>query len=334
MSKLQELGYHQAIGADLISNFFLAILLGAIATALSWGLMRALGRLDQPDARRTHKQATPRAGALGIALICLVYALQQGGAQLWLIPALAALGLLDDLFAQSALLRLTLQLAFCTIAVVAQGDPWPDGPVLIIRILLTLSAVAIINAANFFDGRNGLLSSNFILLLLCLPLLGVHWPAAGLWLGFLPFNFPRARIFMGDVGSYCIGATLAWLWLCNAQNSSTSSMAFLVACSGILADPILTLLLRLHQGKKIWQAHREHLYQWLARTGCSDLKLVSVYLVYAGLSILLARFMLMQTDGVAALLTCAWCAASALFWGQARRSVLRSLRQRQSVGRA
>jgi UDP-N-acetylmuramyl pentapeptide phosphotransferase/UDP-N-acetylglucosamine-1-phosphate transferase len=319
----------------VISHFFLAILLGLIATALSWGLMRALGRLDQPDARRTHHQATPRAGALGIALICMVYALQHEGAQLWLIPALAGLGLLDDLFPQSALLRLTLQLAFCTIAVVAQGDPWPDGPVIVIRVLMTLSAVAIINAANFFDGRNGLLSSNFILLLLCLPLLGVHWPAAillaGLWLGFLPFNFPRARIFMGDVGSYCIGATLAWLWLSNAQSSSASSMAFLVACSGILADPILTLLLRLLQGKKVWQAHREHLYQWLARSGFSDLKLVSAYLVYAGLSILVARFMVMQTDVVAALLGATWCIATTLFWRYARLGVLRSRRQRQSL---
>lgn len=289
--------------------------------------MRKIGRIDAPGARHTHITPTPRAGALGISLVtfCVVYL--HPGHELWLLTALAGLGLLDDLFPQPASLRMALQFAFCGFAAYGLGDVWPDGPIFLVRLALILSAVWLVNAANFFDGRNGLLAGNFVVFLFALPVFGIHWPMAlpmaGLWLGFLPFNFPRAKIFMGDVGSYLIGACLAWLLLHAAQRSSTHLLAILVAMSGILADPTLTLILRIAQGKPVWRAHRQHLYQMLARTGLSDTKLLVLYLVYACSSFLAARWITMQTSLNALYLTALWCVFSSVLWCILRRRVLR-----------
>ena len=288
--------------------------------------MRRIGRLDAPGARHTHLVPTPRAGALGIAVIvfCLVFV--HPGSELWLLTALAGLGLLDDFFPQPAFLRMALQFAFCCFAAYGFGDIWPDGPIFLVRLTLILAAVWIINAANFFDGRNGLLAGNFIVFLFALPMIGIRWPMAlplaGLWMGFLPFNFPRAKIFMGDVGSYLIGATLAWLMLHAAQISFTQLLAILVAMSSMIADPTLTLILRIVQGKPVWRAHRQHLYQFLARTGLSDTKLLVNYLVYACLSFLMARWIGMQTALNACYLTALWCVLSSLLWFFCRRQVL------------
>ncbi len=292
--------------------------------------MTKLGRLDAPGARRTHQVATPRAGALGIALVVVIYTFFHPSAELWLLSALAGVGLLDDFFPQPAALRLALQLAFCSVAVYSLGDIWPSGPIILVRITLVLSAVWLVNAANFLDGRNGLLAGNQVFFLCALPMIGVHWPLAlplaGLWLGFLPFNFPRARIFMGDVGSYLIGATLAWVALQAAQSSIVKTLSVLVAMSAMLADPSLTLLLRMTQGKRIYLPHREHLYQMLARTGVSDTKLLAIYLVYACVSFLMARIIVMQTSLNALYLVVLWCTLSGLLWLTARRRVLRRFR--------
>lgn len=294
--------------------------------------MRRIGRIDAPGARHTHILPTPRAGALGIALITFGFVYLHPGMELWLLTALAGVGLLDDLFPQPASLRMALQLAFCGFAAYGLGDVWPDGPVFLVRLALILSAVWLVNAANFFDGRNGLLAGNFVFFLLAMPVFGVHWPMAlpmaGLWLGFLPFNFPRAKIFMGDVGSYLIGACLAWLMLHSAQKSLAQLLSLLVAMSSMMADPTLTLILRISQGKPVWRAHRQHLYQMLARTGLSDTKLLANYLVYAALSFLMARWITMQTSLNACYLTALWCAASLLLWAFLRRRVLRTHRAR------
>ena len=293
--------------------------------------MRKIGRIDAPGARHTHVTPTPRAGALGIALVTFSVVYFHPGQELWLITALAGLGLLDDLFPQPASLRMALQFAFCGFAAYGLGDVWPDGPVFLVRLVLILTAVWMVNAANFLDGRNGLLAGNFVVFLVALPVFGIHWPMAllmaGLWLGFLPFNFPRAKIFMGDVGSYLIGACLAWLTLHAAQRSATHLLAILVAMSSMIADPTLTLILRITQGKPVWRAHRQHLYQMLVRTGLSDTKLLVLYLVYACLSLLMARWITMQTSLNALYLTALWCACSTLLWTVLRRRVLRMHRQ-------
>lgn len=310
---------------------------GFAATYLSLLLMRALGRIDQPMQHHTHTTATPRAGALGIVVLALVYLMidpqRHFASGIWLIPALGLLGLVDDLYPQPAWQRLSWQLALCAVVVVNLGDSDPSGPARLVRVINIFVAVAMINAANFFDGRNGLLAGNFIFLLLALPILGVKWllalPLAALWLGFLPFNFPRARIFMGDAGSYFIGATLAWLWLRVGFDSRREALSLLVVMSAILADPVLTLLTRASQGKKIWRSHREHLYQWLARSGLDDRTLLLSYLAYALISAFWARWMMQVSTLYALGLTALWCLGTSVLWMAARRRVLAHARARR-----
>jgi UDP-N-acetylmuramyl pentapeptide phosphotransferase/UDP-N-acetylglucosamine-1-phosphate transferase len=310
-----------------------AVAIGLAVTGLSWLLVSRLAPIDAPGARRTHITPTPRAGGLGIAVVALVVAWQFPGYALWLIPALGFVGLLDDFFPQPAALRLTLQILLCTIAVMELGDVWPEGPVFFLRLAMVLIAVWLVNAANFFDGRNGLLAGNFVLLLLTLPAIFIEWRFAvvfaGLWLGFIPFNFPHARLFMGDVGSYLIGGAMAWLYLQAAQGSLAQALAVLVAMSAILIDTSLTLLLRALAGKRVWRAHREHLYQWLARAGYSDVKLLAAYLVYAAISIWAARTVAMQNSHYAVIYTVIWGLASAFAWLQLRMQLLRWVRARR-----
>ena len=104
--------------------------------------------------------------------------------------------------------------------------------------------------------------------------------------------------------------------------------------TGMLADPTLTLIVRIFQGKPVWRAHRQHLYQMLARTGLSDTKLLVNYLVYACLSFIMARWITMQTSLNACYWTALWCVLSTLLWVALRRNVLfrhRALRRRMRI---
>jgi Fuc2NAc and GlcNAc transferase len=84
-------------------------------------------------------------------------------------------------------------------------------------------------------------------------------------LGFLAWNWPPARIFMGDVGSGYLGYVIGVLTLASARENSVTLWVWLVLDAVFLVDATLTLLLRLFRGERVYQAHRSHAYQWLAR---------------------------------------------------------------------
>jgi UDP-N-acetylmuramyl pentapeptide phosphotransferase/UDP-N-acetylglucosamine-1-phosphate transferase len=106
----------------------------------------------------------------------------------------------------------------------------------------------------------------------CLPL----WAAATA--GFLPFNFPRAKIFMGDVGSGVLGLLVALAVFWQFHSPAGSAFSGLIACSAFVTDATCTLLSRMLQGRRWYSAHREHLYQWLARSGFSHAGVVAWYM--------------------------------------------------------
>ena len=199
----------------------LALLSAALTwTARGYALRRQL--LDQPGERRSHSVATPRGGGIAIVVSLLVAA----GAAMWAWPGaapsllVACLGLVlvagigwwDDHRPLPALRRLLVH--FIAAALLAglvkvHGGSW------LLAVLVLLFTASLINIWNFMDGINGIASSQAIVAALGLaPVL--PWPyslaavALGLaCLGFLPFNFPRARIFMGDVGSGALGYAVA-----------------------------------------------------------------------------------------------------------------------------
>jgi UDP-GlcNAc:undecaprenyl-phosphate/decaprenyl-phosphate GlcNAc-1-phosphate transferase len=135
------------------------------------------------------------------------------------------------------------------------------------------------NAMNFIDGLNGLAAGvSFVACAFLAVIAATHdgWfayfaalmLAAGL-AGFLPFNFPRARIFMGDVGSQFCGFILAMLAVV-ASRFEGADLSFLIVpmlLAGVLYDVAFTLVRRALVGERLTQAHRGHLYQVAARSG-------------------------------------------------------------------
>ena len=146
---------------------------------------------------------------------------------------------------------------------------------------------------NFIDGLNGLASGVALIAsgFLCLIAEGqgrwfVYFAAlllaAGL-LGFLPFNYPRARIFMGDVGSQFCGFVLAMLAVAASRFDAVelSFLIVLMLLSGVLFDVAFTLIRRGLAGERLTAAHRGHLYQLAQRSGVPAARVTAIHWGFA-----------------------------------------------------
>ena len=278
--------------------WFAAVL--ALVSASIVRVMIRVGTLDYPGTRSSHTQPTPKGGGVGIVaafvfgMIVLFAAAGQAR-----VPDLAFLGLIgaavgiavvsyiDDVRSLSFTVKLAAQLAAAVVGIAcgirlhilhlpwigAWDTGWWGVP------LTALWIVFATNAVNFIDGLNGLAGGSVAIA--CLVLAGIGW-AQGDWfvhvaalamaaaiLGFLPFNFPTAQIFMGDVGSQFCGFVLAVLGVLAADFGTQTLSVLLVPMllAGVLFDVAFTLARRLIAGDAITQAHRGHLYQVAQRSG-------------------------------------------------------------------
>ena len=258
----------------------LVLVRGAIAYAHRRGMM------DLPGQRRSHTIPTPRGGGIGIVVAVLLtmpvcLALLPAGWPVLLVSALtvgtvlvAAVGWWDDHTSLPVLPRFGIQLlsaGLLAVALTQAGMSWWWVPVLM------LAGGWSINLHNFMDGIDGILAQQVIFVGLGLALLAgavgqVALAAASACLaaaalGFGYFNRPRARIFMGDVGSGTMGllifALTALLWRVDWRLLWPA----LILSSSFVADASLTLLNRMVGGRRWYTAHREHLYQWMVRSG-------------------------------------------------------------------
>jgi len=259
-------------------------------------LLRAWQVLDHPNARSSHVQPTPRGGGLGILLVIeaglLSLALAGGGGPAWVLAAgAAALGgisFYDDRHPLSWRVRFGTQ-ALAAAAVAAVLLPGAGLPILVVGPavlfgMLLLAGYA--NAFNFMDGINGLAAGQA-----AVSGLGLAWLAtvagaapthpavsaalvvAGAAAGFLPHNFPRARMFMGDVGSVPLGFLLMGLTLWLAHDLGWRWLPVLGAVhAGFILDTGVTLVRRALRREVLHQAHREHFYQRLVRAGWSHVQ--------------------------------------------------------------
>ena len=281
----------------------------AVLTEAAIGYARRRALIDQPGYRRMHRVPTPRGGGIGIVaaafLVCVVLpwpgvapdrrtelvALALG------LLAVAGAGAWDDHRSLPALPKLVAHLVAAALCVAANGSALlasargavgPDLAVpaaLLCGGLVVLAIVWSINLHNFMDGINGLLASQaaFVFAALAwLPLTGLD--AAQRWgmlaiaaaaLAFLPFNFPQARVFMGDVASGVLGLLVAaTTW------RTPAALLLLMLNSAFIVDARATLVARLLRGRRWYSAHREHLYQWLARSGFSHAQVVGLYALW------------------------------------------------------
>jgi UDP-N-acetylmuramyl pentapeptide phosphotransferase/UDP-N-acetylglucosamine-1-phosphate transferase len=161
--------------------------------------------------------------------------------------------------------------------------------------VLVLWVVGLLNAYNFMDGIDGLAGLQALVGGVVWVLIGARFAlpghgALGLLLaaastGFLLHNLPRARIFLGDVGSAFLGFTFAALSVSVASNDDSGTLLLGTALTfwPLIFDTVSTLLTRLIKGQNVLEPHRRHLYQRLVDSGFSH---VAVALLYAGLSLM------------------------------------------------
>jgi len=306
--------------------------------AIRYALWR--GMLDHAGQRRSHAGSVPRGGGIAIVLsMLLASALLWGGAWLddgllWRLVAggglVAAIGWLDDHRPQPVWTRLLVHLVAAGLLVLPSGPGWA------IAVLAVLALMAAINFWNFMDGIDGIASLQAIFV--AALLVHAFWVAgeAGLTLfsmallaaciGFLPFNFPRARIFLGDVGSGALGFAVAALLLLAVQRGVLDVWTALLLPVAFWLDAGLTLFARIVLGRRWYTAHREHLYQWLVRRGRSHAQ-VDALLLGWNLLIVLPAYLLISGDHASALPTLGIVAVlGAAGWWAARRQLLRSAR--------
>jgi UDP-N-acetylmuramyl pentapeptide phosphotransferase/UDP-N-acetylglucosamine-1-phosphate transferase len=155
-------------------------------------------------------------------------------------------------------------------------------------LIALLFLVGSMNAFNFMDGSNGMagvqavVSGAFLAWLFAAAGQGgwtlASGALAGAVLGFLPWNVPRARLFMGDAGSVPLGFVLASLVLVATYSGAAPGPLALLALAPFLVDTSLTLIRRLIRRERWYTAHRQHLYQRLIRRGWSHLAVMALYL--------------------------------------------------------
>jgi len=289
-----------AIGSLLAASAVAA----SISFALCWLLIRfgdRLGLVQAPNHRSSHHRATPSAGGIGIVAGSLVFLAVPGVKPTTLAVGfatalvVAGLGFLDDRFSLSARHRLAIEtvlvLVFLFLIDLPGSMAAPAGWPATYAAMAIISVMSIwwINLFNFMDGIDGLAATQALFVCATIFILAGEQLAAhpefqallailaAALLGFLALNRPPARLFMGDVGSLFLAFVLLTLavYAYQARLLDLAQIAMLPAL--FVADTSLTLVVRLWRRDNVFEAHRSHAYQVLARHWHGHLPVVLVY---------------------------------------------------------
>lgn len=274
------------------------------------GLVRLLaprsGLMDMPNSRSSHAVPIPRGGGIAIVTVTL-FVTALGFAftskPTWVLTAwivggglVATAGFLDDLRGLPVIARLGLHVIAAILLLIAAGGmpplPTSGGSITLGPIGWVVGGIAIvwsINLFNFMDGIDGLAAAQCVFVAGTGVLLsGLDEGAsttqlsllslAGAAAGFLVWNFPPAKIFMGDVGSGFVGFALAAGAFLTTSTGRTVNLWTWVVLNGLFfADATATLVTRLLRGQRVYEAHRLHAYQRWARRWRSHRAVTLVY---------------------------------------------------------
>ena len=264
-----------------------AVVCGALVTAAEPVLIPVLRRaaIDVPNGRSSHSVPTPRGGGAPVAagLVVTALLLMRGTVAVTFAVAVAAFGAVgfaDDLGGLPARRRLAMQgLASLAIAAVLAGRTGlPPAVMAAAVVVLAVWIIGFVNAFNFMDGVNGISAAHAVIGGTAYACLGWLRPDAFLavagaavaagGLAFLPWNAVRARVFLGDAGSYGLGVALAMLAAYSFVHRVPPEAA-LAPLSLYLADTGWALQRRIRSGEPVFEAHRTHTYQRLCDIGWS-----------------------------------------------------------------
>ncbi len=280
----------------------------AAVVALAWAGLAILigpriGFVDRPDdpALKTHTRPAVPLGGVG------VFAGVHAGMAVEGIfdPGLAAataglvvLGLLDDRYRLAPLLRLAVQVLLAVVVVVFADGGWSAAPLaLVVGVQLVVGTV---NAVNLFDGLDGLVGASGVVAALGVAALGEARGLNGTFgvvmaaalVGFLVLNWHPARVFLGDNGSYVVGAFLAYGIMRMSPEPVDSRLVVAAVLLGVFAlDLAVTIIRRRLAGAPLFTGDRSHIYDQLRDRGMTvpwvaiTMAAVQVLYVVAALSI-------------------------------------------------
>ena len=319
--------------------------------------------LDQPNDRSLHSQPTPRSGGLAILLAVYVCGI---GAIYWLGQSrdssygwmggsallVAGVSYIDDRFTLPSGVRFIVHILAA--ALIAFGGfvlgrlelPGLDLPLPYwIGVIFTpLFAVWMLNLYNFMDGMDGFAGGMTVFGFGTFAILGLFAEStlfsvlnliiAAAVMGFLVFNFPPARIFMGDVGSSTLGFLAASMSLWAAHEQVFPFWLAVLIFSPFIVDATVTLIRRLLRGEKVWQAHKTHYYQRLVQAGWGHRKTVLWEYVLMAACAGSAIWVVRQTETVQWWIIGFWTMVYALLIAMVRRLGAGNLRARKEDRRA
>lgn len=272
----------------MTAPLWVALLLGLVVTSLSLPMVRPMltryGVVDEPNQRSSHARTTLRGGGVAIlpsfvcggVFIALVFPMATVPIAAILLAAIAAglLGLVEDvrgvIVPVRAFVQLAIGLGVAAPIIIATGSTWVWIAVVAIFVM------GYINVANFMDGVNGISGMHGVVAGIMYAVMaltsGLDWAAAigllvaGAYLAFIPWNLSRSGLFLGDVGSYLLGAGVAALGV-YLTFFGISPLLTVAPVAIYLTDTGATLVRRAARGEPVLRPHRTHVYQRLLDTG-------------------------------------------------------------------
>lgn len=283
-----------------LGSFFM--ILTFVLSKISLYLLHKFKIVDIPNPRGMHLKPIPRGGGISILISLIIYFVFIHGsfsfnnyiyAYISLV-CISILGFIDDLKSINFKIRLILQFIFSILIIHSFSldslyeliDP---NLLLVMYLILIIFIVWQINLFNFMDGINGICTLQAILFFLLMSLItfsNEHYYFSQkylifgcIFIGFLPLNFPKALVFLGDCGSYLLGALIAYSTIEVLYLGVEFFLIGIILMSTFYLDATITLLLRMIRGEKFFDAHKEHLYQLMTRLSKSHSKTVIFFVI-------------------------------------------------------
>jgi UDP-GlcNAc:undecaprenyl-phosphate GlcNAc-1-phosphate transferase len=288
--------------SKLLTHLAFAVAIFLCSAVLTYIMARFVRVMDLPNPRSSHSGPVPKSGGIAIVATfvvgCLIIYFYAETARIddryfrgYVLSAvlLAAVSFVDDILQKTFVAKILTQV-LCTGVVLASGvvvnrlavPYWGEVPLGAIGYPLTfLWILGLTNAYNFMDGLDGLAAGVAVIAAAFLCAIAFQQKSVFVYVssyvllagaaGFLVFNLPPAKIFMGDVGSAFLGFTFATLAVIGASLDLGHLSFYIVPLLlfHFIFDTVFTFFRRLARGEKIHLAHRTHLYQLLNRVGYS-----------------------------------------------------------------